>query len=353
MNIQLYACSIRNGALTIAVCLVALTMTCPLFGQSNPCAEPLKEGIYNHYKAKTSVHKFSSMKDYFRSNDFEQDVKKGSWGGGITIPIYGVPVGVNANSTNDNFKEFRHEIEKLSENQLDEALAKEVEKSEPNTEFTKQYFNCISKGFSWSVELVGGRAFFSIRYVPISTSDPMPVLTDDVRLSNATDELVHPKKGDTLDFFTQISAAPQNPEKQVIVEMYTNKGSVYAFTALPKSPTPPPPTPTATPDRERLLELIKTGHTVKFGHYIAPRKYVSNIGGVGNAQKYLSECAALLHEINHPAAGQVDVWANQGDIHALADAVNCTDDKILEPLAKKQIIGQPQCDNNHQHNDIP
>src|SRR5947209_6379070 len=126
MKTALHARGIRLGARILAIYLINLSIHAPLFGQSNPCAEPfknLKDGIYNRYKEGTSLEKYSSMKDYLKSEDFRQDVKKGGWSGGLTIPIYGKPVSLNAGSSTEKFDEVSSGVEKLSENQLYETFA--------------------------------------------------------------------------------------------------------------------------------------------------------------------------------------------------------------------------------------
>ena len=251
MHTEFNTHTIRSGALTLATYAVALSLTSPLFAQSNPCEAclgPLKDGVYNHYKDVGLVHKYSSMKDYFKSSDFKQDVKKGSWSGGLTIPVYGVPVSANAGSNHDNSSQFQREIEKLSDNQLDEALAWEIRKSDPNTDFTKQYFDCVEKlcgkGFSYTSERIGKRAFITIHYMPNSITDGMPVLTEDPQIYNASDTSA-PKKGQTLDFSTVVNGVPEDVQDAVTVTIQTNKGPYVARSDPPK-PTPSP-TPSPTP----------------------------------------------------------------------------------------------------------
>src|SRR5436190_20403942 len=115
--------SIQRGTFTLVTYLIALSTGGSLFGQSNPCAAPLSDGVYNHYKQTGSVQRYSRMIDYFRSDDFEKDVKNNGWSAGITVPIYGVPVSLNGAYNANNFKQFQSRIEKLSDNQLNEALA--------------------------------------------------------------------------------------------------------------------------------------------------------------------------------------------------------------------------------------
>jgi len=97
-------------------------------------------------------------------------------------------------------------------------------------------------------------------------------------------------------------------------------------------------------DRKRLSELITAGHDIKFGHWVPGHHYV---GDIGSAQMYLRDCAGFLDQINHPAAGQVHVWATQGNICALADAINSTVSQILEPLVQGKIV--PQLTLQHTH----
>ena len=66
-------------------------------------------------------------------------------------------------------------------------------------------------------------------------------------------------------------------------------------------------------------------------------------GNVDVARDYLSRCAAFLREKKHPAAARVQVWAAQGDMGVLGDAINCTDNWILQPLAQGLIVDQPNC----------
>ncbi len=99
------------------------------------------------------------------------------------------------------------------------------------------------------------------------------------------------------------------------------------------------------PPQERLLELIYIGHNTKFGQWVQGHRYV---GETGPAQKYLRDCADFLDEIKHPAAGQVHLWATQGDICTLADATNSTVSQILEPLAKGKTVAEPTLEHSHE-----
>lgn len=118
-------------------------------------------------------------------------------------------------------------------------------------------------GFSWSSELVGGRAFVSIRFAPISKSNAMPVLTEDVKVYNATDISVLPKKGQALDYLTLISGAPKDFEKQVTVEMYTDQGAVYALSPLPKPSPTPTSAPTTPPQKKQSFKVQGVRHKDK------------------------------------------------------------------------------------------
>ena len=48
-----------------------------LCGQTNPCAETLRDGVRDYFQSSTYSSKFSSTKEYFKSKDFQEDVKKG------------------------------------------------------------------------------------------------------------------------------------------------------------------------------------------------------------------------------------------------------------------------------------
>lgn len=270
MKTALHARTLRPGARILATYLITLSITAPLFAQSNPCAEPfkyLKEGIYNRYKETTSLQRYSSMKDYFKSEDFKQDVKKGGWGVGIKIPIKGIPISLNASSSKDDFAEFRSGIEKLSENQLIEAFGQNIEKSEPNTDFVKQYFQCLkdnAQGFTWTAERIGKRAYITIRFMPLSMTDPMPVITEDLIVDNASDILA-PKKGQPVDLSNVISAVVKDPEQSVTVTMVTNKKTVYA-SSDPQPTATPPPSPTATSTaspKKQSFEVLGVRHKDK------------------------------------------------------------------------------------------
>jgi hypothetical protein len=131
---------------------------------------------------------------------------------------------------------------------INEALGREIEKSEPNTTLTKDYFECVKsvfgKSFSSSSERIGSRAFITIRFMPLSASDSMPILTEDPKVDNATD-VSAPKKGQKLDFTNVINGVPQDPKEPVTVTIQTDKGPFYASSGAP-TPTPAP-TPQPTP----------------------------------------------------------------------------------------------------------
>jgi hypothetical protein len=241
MNRQLHPHSIRGGAVILTAYLITISISGPLLGQSSPCAEPLKEGVYNHYKARTLAHKYGSMLSYFKSSDFEEDVRHNQWGLGITVPVYGVPVSVAANSSDDKFNQFRKEITKLTEVQLDELLVKIVAKDDPNIDFVEAYFDCVKQGFSYSSELIGERVIFTIRFIPISITNPMPKVTENPVVYNGEDVSVLPKKGKALDIITHISARPKDVHQRVSVEIFTNQAPVYVPGPFPEPATTPIP----------------------------------------------------------------------------------------------------------------
>jgi hypothetical protein len=228
--------------------LFALLIVGPLFAQSNPCAEPLKDGIRDYYKSATNIEKHSSTKDYFRSQDFKEDLKKGGWGGGVVFPVNGIPVGVNANSSDEDFKKFRQEIEKLSDNEINETYAMSLQKSAINLPFVKLYFDCLnhSVGFSTNSEMLGGRVHLVIRFQPMSALSPgeMPMVTEEPRLTNAKDAYGVPKKDTRLDLMTLVTASPVNPSEPVSLELRTTKGPVSVSSTVEKKVTkkvtPPP-----------------------------------------------------------------------------------------------------------------
>jgi len=165
----------------------------------------------------------------------------------------------------------------------------------------------------------------------------MPVVTQDVKVDNATDILV-PKTRKKLDYSNLISGVAIDPKQPVTATIITNKGPCVASCTPP--PPPAAPTPTTTPNPNLLSQLLNEGHK-RFRTYNA--RSHSWQGNIGAAQDYLKKCEAFLRANNDALTGRVQVWASQSDMGKLGDAINCTVSGILEPLAEGKPAGQPKC----------
>ncbi|PYI92581.1 MAG: hypothetical protein DME97_09715 [Verrucomicrobia bacterium] len=225
--------------------VIGISIATTLCGQSNPCLEGLKDGVRDYFQQASYSSKYSNVKEYFKSKDFKEDVKNSKWGGGIVVPVEGVPLGVNANSSDEDFRKFSQEVEKLSSAELNEIFAASARRSTLNVPFVTKYYDCVIRilghGFSYTSEMIGKRVHFIVRYQPMSalSADEMPTVTD-VLLSNAKNAWGIPQKNAKLDLLTLVSAEPVNREQPVELQLQTNKGPLVAVSAAVQKPTPTP-----------------------------------------------------------------------------------------------------------------
>jgi hypothetical protein len=196
------------------------------------CEKLLQGGLYS-FTGMTNTGSFNQdLKTYYLSEQFRTDMKNGKWGGSLTIPIKGVPFTLGANDSEERFQQFKSSI--LSETTLNISsdYYQTTFASIPNTNLYEAFNQCIQTicnenqvGFLPVKELITeDYIVFTIHYRPQVTSDPLPKVQY-FKVENALSVSNVPAKDQVLSQTTIISAR-RDPEKDIILTLQTDRGTV-------------------------------------------------------------------------------------------------------------------------------
>lgn len=108
----------------------------------DPCEKLLQDGLYQKINITTKSSFNQDLRTYFLSEDFKQDVKKGSWGADISIPIEGVPFSLGANSSDEHFSQFRSRIQSSSSLNISLDDFVSISRQLPNSSLYEAFVEC-------------------------------------------------------------------------------------------------------------------------------------------------------------------------------------------------------------------
>lgn len=206
------------------------------FGQcpeaASTCEKLLQGGLYS-FTGMTNTGSFSQdLRTYYLSEQFKTDMKNGKWGGSLTVPIKGNPFTLNANDSEEKFSEFKSLI--LSETNLNikSDYYQTTFSSIPNTNLYEAFNQCVQTvcsenavGFLPVKELVSEDfVVFTLYYRPQISTDGMPKVQF-FKVENASMVSNPLTVGQTLSQTTIISAK-REPEKDLILTLQTDRGTV-------------------------------------------------------------------------------------------------------------------------------
>lgn len=193
------------------------------FGQD--CEKMLQNGLYEHFKMQNTGSFSSDFKSYLLSSTFTTDLRNGKWGGGITIPIDGVPVSLNANSDNTVISTFQQKIEQDVNFNIKKEYYNLIVQDIPNLNLAKVYSDCLPLvGFRITPSSTGTDATFLIKYLPQNQSDPKPKVTY-FNISNGNQIQNAPSTGQEMELQTIITCK-RDPKKDLILVLQTDRGAV-------------------------------------------------------------------------------------------------------------------------------
>lgn len=217
---------------------------------SSPCDAALRDGVQNHYASTTSIRQHSSLKSYLTSQSFRSDIRNGKFGAGVTLPVKGVPVTFDANSSEGSFNEATTSFTSMSEEEAERTFYHSVARSNVNLEFVKLYFNCVTAnkpvGFTVTTTATADRVVFEIQFRNLVPSDPMPTVKR-CSVFNASGELSGLMPVGSQILPSQLVSAARIHGRDMILELETDRGSVVHIEKAPPPPAPPPTTTTLPP----------------------------------------------------------------------------------------------------------
>lgn len=208
---------------TILTLMLGLFTYAISFGQD--CEKMLQNGLYEHFSM-TNTGSFSSdFKSYLTSSTFTTDLKNGKWGGGITVPINGVPVSLSANSDNTEISTFQQNILQDISFNVKQEYYNLIVRDIPNVALAKVYSDCLPLvGFRVSPSSTGTDATFVIKYLPQNQKDPKPKVSY-FNISNANQIQNAPASGQEMELST-IVTCKRDPKKDLILVLQTDRGAV-------------------------------------------------------------------------------------------------------------------------------
>jgi len=106
------------------------------------CEKLLQEGLYQKINIINRKSFSQDLKIYFQSEDFKSDIKKGSWGSVISIPIDGMPFSIGVNSNDEKFSEFKKKVEGSNNLNISTNDFVNISKSLPNSSLYDSYVRC-------------------------------------------------------------------------------------------------------------------------------------------------------------------------------------------------------------------
>ncbi len=218
-----------------AFIVVLLILGCKSAAYGQGCDRLVEDGLYQMIKTTTRTTFNYDMKAYFVSQEFRSDLKSGKWGGSLSLPIEGVPVSINANSSDDEIREFQRKIESSSQESLAITSFEEVIKNLPNEELYEAYVRCKEIDSNPNLTgLIRGKkieteetVIFTFYYRPTGSNQPVPkVKTFTVIPNTALVDGGGLKVGRRLPSFYMSILCKRSEVNEVVFKLQTGNGSV-------------------------------------------------------------------------------------------------------------------------------
>ncbi|WP_449397426.1 hypothetical protein [Chryseobacterium wanjuense] len=196
------------------------------------CEKLLQGGLYS-FTGMTNTGSFSQdLRTYYLSEQFKTDMKNGKWGGSLTIPVKGVPFTLGASDSEERFQQFRSMIMSETTLNISSDYYQTTFASIPNTNLYEAFNQCIQTicnenqvGFLPVKELITeDYVVFTIHYRPQVSTDPLPKV-EYFKVENALSVSNVPTKDQVLSQTTIISAR-RDPEKDILLTLQTDRGTV-------------------------------------------------------------------------------------------------------------------------------
>lgn len=195
-----------------------------LFGQEG-CDKMLQNGLYEHFKMVNTGSFSSDFKSYLTNSTFTTDLRNGKWGGGITVPIYGKPVTLNANADNTEISTFQQNIIQDIKFEVKQEFYNLIVRDIPNVDLAKVFSDCLPQvGFRITTSSTGTDATFLIKYIPQNLKDPQPIVSY-FNITNGNQIQNAPLTGKEMGVQT-IVTCKRDPKKDLILVLQTDRGAV-------------------------------------------------------------------------------------------------------------------------------
>lgn len=221
-----------NNKIQIAFIILFIAMPIAAFAQ--PCEKLLADGLYSITKM-TNTSSFSKdLRTYYMSEAFKSDMRNGTWGASLTLPIDGIPFSIGAKDTDEKYTELRTKLLSVTELKIDQTNAQVILQSTPNTNLYQAYVDCLNtekqtnlSGFIQGTNVETEDAVvFAIHYKPSSPSDGMPIVKNFDVIPEGSVVSGGLIVGQTLQGFTTLITCRRPLNKDLILTLQTDRGAI-------------------------------------------------------------------------------------------------------------------------------
>lgn len=205
------------------------------------CDKLIQGGLYS-FTSMTNTGSFNKdLRTYYLSDQFTKDMHSGKWGASLTVPIKGVPLTLGMEDSQEKYQEFRSKILNETELSIASNFYQTSFSTIPNTNLYDSYVKCIDlstqKGLSGFFQGLNveteDAVVFTIYYKPSAPNEPMPKVTN-FNVEPAGSVISGAlKKGDLLNGFSILVTCRRNPEKDLILSLQTDRGSISSKVSAP------------------------------------------------------------------------------------------------------------------------
>lgn len=210
--------------------LMAISTLC----LAQPCDKLLADGLYSITKM-TNTNSFSKdLRTYYMSEAFKSDMKNGTWGASVTVPIDGVPFSIGANDSDAKYSELRTKLLSITELKIDQTNVQVLLQSTPNTNLYQAYVDCLNtekqtnlSGFIQGTNVETEDAVvFAIHYKPSSPLDQMPIVKSFNVIPEGSVISGGLTIGQSLQGFTTLVTCRRPLEKDLVLTLQTDRGAI-------------------------------------------------------------------------------------------------------------------------------
>lgn len=145
------------------------------------CAEILKEGLYQYLTMTRTLDMAQDLRTYLSSDTFRKDLRASRWGGGVSLLLDGLTLGLSASASDEEILEFQQSVTQAGSVTLSDHSYDYLATRIPDAEMARIYTRCVigTRPFGFRVAdetVTDALVVVKVGYQKRIGSDPMPVV---------------------------------------------------------------------------------------------------------------------------------------------------------------------------------